>query len=99
MCSAKITKSIELEKAKLLNVIEQIFDYYWRYILLQATAELNEAFKRPEAISALCEIVVSSKEPQHRQYSAVLLSKRLGKLRNWQLVPVEQQALYVKYLI
>lgn len=57
----------------------------------QATAELQEAFKRPEAIPALCEITVSSKESQHRQYSAVLLTKRLGKLRNWQLVPVDQQ--------
>lgn len=65
-------------------------------IFFQATAELNEAFKRPEAVPALCEIVVTSKESQHRQYSAVLLSKRLGKLRNWQLVPVEQQLLYVK---
>lgn len=35
--------------------------------------------------------MVSSKEPQIRQYSAVLLRKRLGKLRNWQLVPPEQQ--------
>ena len=56
-------------------------------VIQKAQADLQEAFKRPEAIPALCEIVVSSKEPQHRQYSAVLLSKRLGKLRNWQLVP------------
>lgn len=60
---------------------------------MQATADLQEAFKNPEAIQALCQVVVSSPEPQHRQYSAVLLTKRLGKLRNWQLVPVEQQNL------
>lgn len=58
---------------------------------LQATAELQLAFKNPEAIPALCQVAVSSSEPQHRQYSAVLLTKRLGKLRNWQLVAPEQQ--------
>lgn len=42
---------------------------------------------------ALCEIVVSSTESQIRQYSAVLLRKRLGKLRNWHLVPADQQAI------
>lgn len=42
-------------------------------------------------MQALCEIVVSSQESQIRQYSAVLLRKRLSKLRNWHLVPAEQQ--------
>lgn len=36
---------------------------------------------------------MSSKEPQIRQYSAVLLRKRLSKLRNWHLVPVDQQTI------
>lgn len=48
--------------------------------------------KHPDAIPALCEIVVSAKDLQIRQYAAVLLRKRLSKLRNWHLVPVEQQA-------
>ncbi|XP_055322338.1 importin-4-like isoform X2 [Sitodiplosis mosellana] len=59
--------------------------------LTQATADLQEAFKRPEAISALCDVIVSSPEVQHRQYAAVLLTKRLGKLRNWQQVPTDHQ--------
>lgn len=58
---------------------------------LQATADLQEAFKRPEAISALCDVVVGSPEVQHRQYAAVLLTKRLTKLRNWQLVQADHQ--------
>lgn len=37
--------------------------------------------------------MVTSKETQIRQYAAVLLRKRFGKLRNWQLVPPEQQAI------
>lgn len=60
-------------------------------LIKQATADLQEAYKRPETIPQLCDIVVSNKEPQVRQYSAVLLKKRLGKLRHWQMVPPEQQ--------
>ncbi|TMW53578.1 hypothetical protein DOY81_001342 [Sarcophaga bullata] len=60
-------------------------------LIKQATADLQEAYKRPETIPQLCDIVVSNKEPQVRQYSAVLLKKRLGKLRHWQMVPAEQQ--------
>lgn len=61
--------------------------------VLQATHELNEALKRPETIQALCEVVVSSQNPQLRQYAAVILRRRLVKLRNWQMVPVDQQQL------
>lgn len=49
--------------------------------------------KHPDGVPALCQIVVSSKDSQIRQYAAVLLRKRLGKLRNWHLVPVEQQTM------
>ncbi|XP_061389190.1 importin-4-like [Musca vetustissima] len=60
-------------------------------LIKQATADLQEAYKRPETIPQLCDIVVSNKEAQVRQYSAVLLKKRLGKLRHWQMVPPDQQ--------
>lgn len=56
-------------------------------------AQLQESFKEPGTVPALCDLVVSSQEPQIRQYSAVLLRKRLGKLRNWQLVDPKQQQL------
>lgn len=59
----------------------------------QATADLQEAYKNPEAISALCDVVVNSQQVQHRQYAAVLLTKRLSKLRNWQTVPADHQEL------
>lgn len=62
-------------------------------LIQKATASLQEAYKRPETIPALCEIVVSAQEPQIRQYSAVLLRKRLAKLRYWQMVPIEQQTI------
>ncbi|XP_065084506.1 importin-4-like [Ochlerotatus camptorhynchus] len=62
-------------------------------LIQQASADLKEAFKRPEAVPQLCEIVVSHNDPQIRKYSAMLLKKQLSKLRNWQQVPVEQQAL------
>lgn len=65
----------------------------------QAHAELNKAFEQPETIHALCEVIVTSKEQQHRQYAAVLLAKRLGKLRYWQLVHIDQQALIKQGLL
>ncbi|XP_017483237.1 PREDICTED: importin-4-like [Rhagoletis zephyria] len=60
-------------------------------VIKKATADLQEAYKHPETIPALCEIAVSAPEPQVRQYSAVLLKKHLAKLRQWNKVPVEQQ--------
>ncbi|CRL01971.1 CLUMA_CG015064, isoform A [Clunio marinus] len=59
----------------------------------KATEELNEALKRPETIQILCEIVVRSANPQLRQYAAVILRKRLVKLRFWNMVPKDQQQL------
>ncbi|ALC44686.1 CG32164 [Drosophila busckii] len=57
----------------------------------QATNELNKAHENPETLPALCRIVVSQRETQVRQFAAVLLNKRLQKLRNWQMVPAEQK--------
>ncbi|XP_055689529.1 importin-4-like [Lutzomyia longipalpis] len=58
-------------------------------VMKKATNDLQEAFKRPETIPAFCELIVSSANPQVRQYSAVLLRRRLDKLRNWQVLPQE----------
>jgi importin-4 len=49
--------------------------------------------KRPETIQVLCEVATRSQDAQLRQYAAVILRKRLVKLKNWNLVPVEQQQL------
>ena len=49
--------------------------------------------KHPETITILCEVVGRSQQPQLRQYAAVILRKRLIKLRNWNMVPKEQQQL------
>lgn len=61
--------------------------------LFQASAELNELVKRPETIQILCEVATRSQDPQLRQYAAVVLRKRLIKLKNWNQVPVEHQQL------
>lgn len=61
-------------------------------IIAKATADLQEAYKRTETVPALCDIVVSHPEIQFRQFAAVLLRKRLGKLRNWNMVSPETQA-------
>ncbi|XP_017862293.1 PREDICTED: importin-4-like isoform X1 [Drosophila arizonae] len=57
----------------------------------QATSELGKAYENPETLNALCQIIVSQREPQVRQFAAVLLNKRLQKLRNWQMVPANQK--------
>lgn len=57
----------------------------------QATKDLREAYKRPEAITELCNVAVNSQSVQVRQYSFVLLRRRLCKLRTWQLVQKDVQ--------
>lgn len=54
---------------------------------------MNETLKRPETISLLCEVVTRSVSPQVRQYAAVILRKRLVKLRYWNMIQHEQQQL------
>ncbi|XP_014468024.1 PREDICTED: importin-4-like [Dinoponera quadriceps] len=49
----------------------------------QATAELRKALKNPDNISALCQLIVTSTNPQVRQYAAVLLRKRYSKSKHW----------------
>ncbi|XP_052844882.1 importin-4 isoform X1 [Drosophila gunungcola] len=58
----------------------------------QSTAELTKAYENPETLLCLTKIVVTNEQTQLRQFAAVLLNKRLRKLRHWQLVPAEQQA-------
>ncbi|XP_058830529.1 importin-4-like [Topomyia yanbarensis] len=62
-------------------------------LIQQGTADLKEAFKHPETIPQLCDIAVTNKDAQVRQYSAMLLKRQLGKLRHWQQVPADQQSL------
>ena len=49
--------------------------------------------KSPETITVLCEVVARSTSPQLRQYAAVILRKRLIKLRYWNMLPPDQQQL------
>lgn len=76
-------------------LIEQIFHLFLSFFSSsqQATADLQEAYKNPESIPALCELVVKSEDASVRQYSAQLLKKRLGKLRNWNGVHPDHQNL------
>ena len=55
-------------------------------IIQQGTAELKEAFKQPTAISELCNVLTSSPQSQIRQYSALLLRKKLGKQKTWRAI-------------
>ncbi|XP_055703299.1 importin-4-like [Phlebotomus papatasi] len=68
-------------------------------VMKKATHDLQEAFKRPETVPAFCDLIVSSANPQVRQYSAVLLRKRLAKLRNWQVLPQETREMIKKGIL
>ena len=57
----------------------------------QGTKELREAFKTPEVIPALCNVIGVSQNPQIRQYAAVLLRRRLAKSKNWMKLSVDVQ--------
>ncbi|XP_039286154.1 importin-4-like, partial [Nilaparvata lugens] len=58
----------------------------------EGTKELREAFKDPGVISSLCNVLVSSSNPQVRQYAAVLLRKRLSKSQHWTRLSAEAKA-------
>ncbi|XP_066592125.1 importin-4-like [Prorops nasuta] len=58
-------------------------------IIQQGTAELREAFKKPESTTALYQLILSSTTPQIRQYAAVLLRKRYAKSSYWVKLPQE----------
>ena len=57
----------------------------------EGTAELKEAFKQPNAIPMLCAVLTSSANPQIRQYSALLLRKKLGKQKTWRSISAEDR--------
>jgi hypothetical protein len=56
-------------------------------VIQQGTKELREAFRNPEVIPALCNVVGSSQNSQLRQYAAVLLRKGLSKSKYWPELP------------
>ncbi|XP_050295458.1 importin-4-like [Anthonomus grandis grandis] len=58
-------------------------------VIHEGTKELKEAFKKPEAIPALCDVIVTSANPEIRQSAAVLLRRKLGKRRQWSKLNVE----------
>ncbi|XP_050512029.1 importin-4 [Diabrotica virgifera virgifera] len=55
----------------------------------EGTKELKEAFKKPEAVLALCDVLVTSTHPQIRQTAAVLLRRKFGKKRYWSRINVD----------
>lgn len=60
-------------------------------VIQKGTAELREAFQKPGVVLELCNVVVSSTDPQIRQYAAVLLRKRLSKSKHWTKLSPEEK--------
>lgn len=61
-------------------------------VIQEGTKELKESFKSPEAIPALCQVLVSSNNAQVRQTAAVVLRRRLGKKHQWNKLDVATRA-------
>uniref|UniRef100_A0A8C8RXG2 Importin 4 n=1 Tax=Pelusios castaneus TaxID=367368 RepID=A0A8C8RXG2_9SAUR len=55
----------------------------------RATAQLREAFRHPEVLPQLCQLLSGAQDPQIRQLAAVLLRRRLTK--HWRKVGPEDQ--------
>ncbi|KAH7978311.1 hypothetical protein HPB49_005181 [Dermacentor silvarum] len=60
-------------------------------VIVQATQELKEAYKDPNIVQHLCHALCMSENVQVRQYSAVLLRKKLYRLRSWRKLSLETQ--------
>ncbi|XP_063986227.1 importin-4-like [Diachasmimorpha longicaudata] len=58
-------------------------------VIQQGTLELRAALAKPESTPMLCELIVSSGNPEIRQYAALLLRKRYTKVNHWNKLPVE----------
>nr|NP_001261957.1 artemis, isoform B [Drosophila melanogaster]NP_001401038.1 artemis, isoform C [Drosophila melanogaster]AGB94650.1 artemis, isoform B [Drosophila melanogaster]UYI58707.1 artemis, isoform C [Drosophila melanogaster] len=58
----------------------------------ESTAKMLKAYENPDSLLVLTQIVMSDRPVQERQVAAVLLKRRVKKLRHWQLVPAEHQA-------
>ncbi|KAL3195368.1 hypothetical protein MRX96_015838 [Rhipicephalus microplus] len=56
-----------------------------------ATQELKVAYRDPNIVEHLCHALCSSRNIQVRQYSAVLLRKKLYRFRSWKKLPLEMQ--------
>jgi importin-4 len=60
--------------------------YYFQYNdvgLLQGTEELKQAFKSPDIVPALCNVLASSQKHEIRQYAVVLIRKHLNRKKHW----------------
>lgn len=52
-------------------------------VVQEGTSELKQAFKNPDAIRALCDVIVTSSNPQVRQTATVVLRRKFSKKRFW----------------
>ncbi|XP_043351877.1 importin-4 isoform X5 [Dermochelys coriacea] len=58
-------------------------------LIQRATAQLREAFRHPEVLPQLCQLLAGAPDPQIRQLAAVLLRRRLTK--HWRKLNPEEQ--------
>ncbi|XP_046869389.1 importin-4-like [Drosophila willistoni] len=65
----------------------------------EATVQLYEAFKQPDVLWNLCEVLTSTRAVEVRQMTAVLLDKRLSDAGVWNGLSFDQQMGVKKYLL
>ncbi|KAF6208061.1 hypothetical protein GE061_016511 [Apolygus lucorum] len=64
---------------KLLSSEKQVMD--------EGTKELKEILQSPNSIASLCSVLGTCKDPELRQYAAVILKKSFSKQANWEHIP------------
>ncbi|XP_050458039.1 importin-4-like [Cataglyphis hispanica] len=52
-------------------------------IIQEATVELKKVLQNPDNIPILCQLIVTSVNPEVRQYAALILRRRYTKGKNW----------------
>ncbi|KQS44093.1 importin-4 isoform X3 [Drosophila erecta] len=78
-------------EAAILDIISGILGMDTERIR-QSTAKMMKAYENPDSLLVLTQIVMSDRAVQERHVAAVLLKRRISKLRHWQLVPAEHQS-------
>ncbi|KAL6263562.1 hypothetical protein P5V15_006351 [Pogonomyrmex californicus] len=65
----------------------------------EATAELKKALQNPDSVPALCQLIMTSTNPQIRQYAALVLRRRYSKGKNWTKLSVPIRTEFKKIIL
>ncbi|XP_011860165.1 PREDICTED: importin-4-like [Vollenhovia emeryi] len=68
-------------------------------VIQEATKELKKVLQTPESVSALCQVVVTSRSPEIRQYATLVLRRRYTKGKSWTKLSVPIRTEFKKVIL